>query len=54
MLFAVLILIAILLLLGGGGVFLHWLWIAAIIALVIWVLGFFMRTATGGGRWYRW
>ena len=55
MLIAVLVLIAILLLLGGGGVLLHWLWIAAIVALVIWVIGFFVRAAEGGGRrWYRW
>ncbi|MBO0707502.1 MAG: hydrophobic protein [Candidatus Dormibacteraeota bacterium] len=51
---AVLILIAILILLGGGGILLHWLWIAAIVALIIWLIGFFVRTASGGGRWYRW
>jgi hypothetical protein len=55
MLIAILVLIAIVLLLGGGGVFLHWLWIAALVALAIWVIGFFLRAAEGGGRrWYRW
>jgi hypothetical protein len=55
MLIPILVLIAIIILLGGGGVFLHWLWIAAIVALIIWLIGFFLRTAEGSGRrWYRW
>lgn len=53
MLIALIVLAAILLLLGGGGVFLHFLWIAAIIALIVWIIGFFIRGASGGGRWYR-
>lgn len=58
MLIAIIVLIAIVVLLGGGGVFLHWLWIAAIVALIVWLIGFFMRAAEGGTgaghRWYRW
>lgn len=44
-----LILIAILF---GAGVALHALWWIALIALVIWVVGFVARPS--GGRWYRW
>lgn len=55
MLVALLVLVAIVLLLGGGGLFLHYLWIAAIVAVVLWLVGFFVRGAEGGGhRWYRW
>lgn len=47
------------LVLGGAGFALHWLWIIAGIILVVWLLGFVMRSAgaAGGGgrsRWYRW
>lgn len=51
------IILAVLLLaivLGGAGFALHALWIIAGIVLVVWVLGFLVRTAEGGGRWYRW
>jgi hypothetical protein len=51
------IILAVLLLaiiLGGAGFALHALWIIAGIVLVVWLLGFAMRTAEGGGRWYRW
>lgn len=44
-----LILIAILF---GAGVALHALWWIAIIALVVWVVGFVARPR--GGRWYYW
>jgi len=44
-----LILIAILF---GAGAAVHLLWWIAIIALIIWVVGFFARSS--GGRWYRW
>lgn len=44
-----LILIAILF---GAGAAVHLLWWIAIIALIIWVVGFFARPS--GGRWYRW
>jgi hypothetical protein len=45
------------LILGGAGFALHALWIVAGIVLVVWLLGFVMRSATAGGgrgRWYRW
>jgi hypothetical protein len=42
------------LLLGGAGFAVHALWIIAGIVLVVWALGFLVRTAEGGGRWYRW
>jgi hypothetical protein len=42
------------LILGGAGFALHALWIIAGIVLVVWLLGFLVRTAEGGGRWYRW
>jgi hypothetical protein len=46
----------IVLLLGGLGFALHLLWWFALIALVIWLLGFVFRAGSGGGggRWYRW
>ena len=44
-----LILIAILF---GAGVALHALWWIAVIALVLWVIGFVARPS--GGRWYYW
>ncbi len=54
---ALIVLILLLLLLGGGGLLapaLHILWILLLIGLVLWVLGFFIRGAEGGGRWYGW
>ncbi|MFI9383426.1 hydrophobic protein [Kutzneria sp. NPDC052558] len=42
------------LILGGAGFALHALWIIAGIVLVVWLLGFLVRSAEGGGRWYRW
>ncbi|MFG1665229.1 hydrophobic protein [Streptomyces sp. Y7] len=45
------------LLLFGAGFALKVLWWVAIAVLVVWLLGFVMRsTTTGGGRgrWYRW
>ena len=44
-----LILIAILF---GVGVAVHWLFILAAIALIIWLIGFAFRPR--GGRWYYW
>lgn len=41
------------LLLGGAGFALHVLWIVAVVVLVVWLLGFVMRGASGA-RWYRW
>ncbi|MGX1274426.1 small-conductance mechanosensitive channel [Streptomyces phaeoluteigriseus] len=45
------------LILFGAGFALKALWWIAVIVLVVWLLGFVMRSAdTGGrrGRWYRW
>ncbi|TCO45366.1 hydrophobic protein [Actinocrispum wychmicini] len=42
------------LILGGFGFAVHALWVVAGIVLVVWLVGFLARTATGGGRWYRW
>jgi len=42
------------LILGGLGFALHALWWIALIVLAIWVIGFFMRSADSGARWYRW
>lgn len=42
------------LLLGGFGFAVHALWWVAGIVLVIWLVGFAVRSAEGGGRWYRW
>ena len=44
-----LILVAILF---GVGVAVHWLFILAIIALIIWLIGFAFRPR--GGRWFYW
>jgi hypothetical protein len=41
------------LLIGAGGFALHLLWIAFVIGLVLWLVGFFVRGAEGA-RWYRW
>jgi hypothetical protein len=45
----------IVLLLGGLGFALHVLWWVALVALVIWLLGFVFRAGSGArGTWYRW
>jgi lysylphosphatidylglycerol synthetase-like protein (DUF2156 family) len=54
-----LLIIAVLLLaalLFGLGFAVHLLWWIAVIVLVLWVLGFFLRggSRAGSGRWYRW
>jgi len=49
-LLAVLLLI---LLLGGFGFAAHILWVLAVVALVVWLVGFVVRGADGA-RWYRW
>ena len=54
---ALIVLVLLLLLLGGGGLLapaLHILWILLVIGLILWALGFFIRSAEGGGRWYGW
>jgi hypothetical protein len=54
----ILLVLLLALVLGGVGFALHALWIVAGIVLVLWLLGFVVRTAAdaGGGRarWYRW
>ena len=42
------------LVLGGLGFAVHALWWIALIVLAIWLVGFFMRSADSGARWYRW
>jgi hypothetical protein len=57
MLVALIVLVLLLLIFGGGGFLgtgLSFLWWILIIGLVLWVLGFFFRSAEGGGRWYYW
>ncbi|WP_369147769.1 hydrophobic protein [Streptomyces sp. R44] len=49
---ALLLVLLVILLLFGGGFALHVLWYVAIAVLVLWLLGFLMRS--GSGRWYRW
>ena len=50
----VLLILLLALLFGGLGFAMHFLWIIAVVLLVVWALGFVMRSADGGGRWYRW
>jgi hypothetical protein len=54
----ILLVLLLALVLGGVGFALHALWIVAGIVLVLWLLGFVVRTAEGAGggraRWYRW
>jgi hypothetical protein len=49
----ILVLLLILVLFGFGFA-VDALWIIAGVLLVAWLLGFFIRPATGAGRWYRW
>jgi hypothetical protein len=53
---ALIALVLILALLGGLGFAVHVLWYVLIFALLLWVIGFFVGGAAGGGRrWYgRW
>jgi hypothetical protein len=56
---AIVLVLLLALVLGGVGFVVHALWIAAGIVLVLWLLGFVIRTAEGVGggrraRWYRW
>src|SRR5258706_15744691 len=57
MLVALIVLVLLLLLFGGGGLVsasLSFLWWILIIGLVLGGLGFFFRSAEGGGRWHYW
>jgi hypothetical protein len=56
---AILLVLLLVLVLGGFGFAVHVLWIVAGVALVVWLLGFVVRSAEGVGggrraRWYRW
>jgi len=50
---AVLLVLLLALVLGGLGFAVHVLWWIALAVLVIWLIGFFVRGASGA-RWYRW
>jgi hypothetical protein len=54
----ILLVLLLALVLGGVGFVVHALWIAAGVVLVLWLLGFVIRSAEGAGsgraRWYRW
>ncbi|MFH9728063.1 hydrophobic protein [Streptomyces sp. NPDC017254] len=47
-----LLVLLLILVLFGAGFAVEVLWYIAIAVLVLWVLGFFMRSSNG--RWYRW
>ncbi|MFJ5831828.1 hydrophobic protein [Streptomyces sp. NPDC093089] len=49
---ALLLVLLLILVLFGAGFALEVLWYVAIAVLVLWLLGFLMRS--GDGRWYRW
>jgi hypothetical protein len=52
-----LLVLLVVLLLGGFGFAVHVLWWIALVALVVWLVGFFARGTNAGGtrgRWYRW
>ena len=51
--FLILLILILALLLGGLGFAIHALWWIALIVLVIWLVGFLVRTGEGS-RWYRW
>ncbi|MER7915801.1 MULTISPECIES: hydrophobic protein [unclassified Streptomyces] len=45
------------LILFGAGFALKILWVVALVVLVVWLLGFLVRSTNAGGgrsRWYRW
>jgi hypothetical protein len=54
---AVVALVLILLILGGLGFVVHLLWIALVVAILLWLIGWFLGGVPAGGRrrWYgRW
>ena len=51
---AIVVLLLILFLLGVGGAVFHLLWYVLVAAVILWVIGFFVRSGEGRGRWYRW
>jgi hypothetical protein len=46
-------LVLILIIFGAGGFAVHLLWYILIAAIILWLIGFLIRGAEGGGRWYR-
>jgi hypothetical protein len=56
--FLILAILLLAIVLGAAGFALHLLWWIAVVVFVLWLLGFVVRTAEGGGRrrgrWYRW
>ncbi len=51
--FLILLILILALLLGGLGFAMHALWWIALIVLVVWLVGFLVRTGEGA-RCYRW
>jgi hypothetical protein len=54
---ALIVLLLLLVLLGGFGFAAHFLWLVLIVAVVLWMLGFFLGgvdSTLGRRRWYRW
>ncbi len=49
---ALLLFLLLVAILFGLGAAVHLLWILAVIALILWVVGFLFRPR--GGRWYYW
>ncbi|MFD9124057.1 hydrophobic protein [Kitasatospora sp. NPDC059571] len=51
-----LLVLLLILLLFGAGFAVHLLWWIALAVLILWLVGFFARGASGSGRsrWYRW
>ncbi|MCU7821265.1 DUF5670 family protein [Kitasatospora sp. DSM 101779] len=50
---ALLLVLLLILILFGAGFAVNMLWWVALVLLVVWVVGFFARSGSGG-RWYRW
>ena len=50
---ALLLVLLLILILGAAGFALKLLWILAVILLVLWLVGFVVRS-TEDARWYRW
>ncbi|MFG2989703.1 hydrophobic protein [Streptomyces sp. NPDC048257] len=49
-----LLVLLLVLVLFGAGFAVEVLWWVALAVLVLWLIGFVARPASGGGRWYRW
>ena len=49
---AVLLFLLLVALLFGVGSAIHFLWFVAVVALIMWLIGFAVRPR--GGRWYYW